>query len=94
MGKHFKIVDCRIIYEMDVQRLMLERGELDVAMALPFDSLPALKRNPELTIYEDESPSSIYILFNFLTEPTKNILVRKALATPGIIRPLLSCAAD
>ena len=79
-GKQFKTVDCRVIYEVDVQRLMLERGDLDVAMSLSFDALPALKRNPDLHIYEDESPSSIYLLFNHLTEPTKNILVRKALA--------------
>lgn len=79
-GKHFKAVDCRVIYEVDVQRLMLERGDLGIAHSLSFDALPALMKNPDLRIYENETPSSIFFLFNRITEPTKNILVRKAIA--------------
>jgi ABC-type transport system substrate-binding protein len=78
--KHFKVIECRIIYEVDVQRLMLERGDLDVAHSLSFDALPALRKNPDVRIYENETPSSVFFLFNHLTEPIKNILVRKAMA--------------
>lgn len=79
-GKHFKAVDCRVIYEVDVQRLMLEKGDLDIAMSLPFDSIPALKKNPNVRIYENVSPSAIYLIFNYVASPTSNLLVRKALA--------------
>jgi peptide/nickel transport system substrate-binding protein len=79
-GKHFKRVNCRIIYENELQRMMLERGDLDIAMTLPFDALPALKMNPDIRIYEDKSYAVMVLMLNCIAEPTRNILVRKALA--------------
>jgi peptide/nickel transport system substrate-binding protein len=77
---YFKTVDCRLIYEVDVQRVMLEKGDLDLAMLLPIDALPSLKKNPAVRIHEDKAHSSMMFLFDHIAEPTKNPLVRKALA--------------
>jgi len=77
---YFKTVDCKLLYEVDVQRVKLEQGDLDVAMLLSNDALPALKKNPNVRIYEDKAYSSMLFIFDHIAEPTKNILIRKALA--------------
>ena len=79
-GKHFKAVVGHVIYEADVQRMMLERGDLDIAMNLPFDALPSLKRNPDVRIHENAGGAILFLFLNHIAEPTKHLLVRKALA--------------
>jgi len=79
-ANQFKVVNIRSIYESDVQRMLLEKGDLDIAMIISRDSLPELKKNPKIWSTQNVSPAPMYLLFNFLTAPTNNLLLRKALA--------------
>ncbi len=79
-ANQFKLVNIRSIYESDVQRMLLEKGDLDIAMIISRDSIAELKKNPKVWITQNISPAPMYLLFNFLTAPTNNMVVRKALA--------------
>ncbi len=79
-ANQFKLVNIRSIYESDVQRMLLEKGDLDIAMIISRDSIAELKKNPKVWITQNVSPAPMYLLFNFLTAPTNNMVVRKALA--------------
>lgn len=75
----FTTVNLRHIYEPETQRLMIEKGELDWAENVTKDSLPALKRNPNLTVYEKLGTSIMVTYLNTNAGPTKDRRVRQAL---------------
>jgi peptide/nickel transport system substrate-binding protein len=75
----FTTVNLRHIYETETQRLMIEKGELDWAENVTKDSLPALKRNPNLTVYEKLGTSIMVTYLNTHAGPTKDRRVRQAI---------------
>jgi peptide/nickel transport system substrate-binding protein len=75
----FTTLNLRHIYEPETQRLMLEKGELDIAENITKDALPALKRNPDLTVYEKAGTTLMVTFLNTQAGPTKDIRVRQAL---------------
>jgi len=77
---NFKVINIRSMYEADVQRMLLEKGDLDIAMIISRDALPALKKNREIWAAQNITPAPMMLLFNFLVPPTNDIRVRKALA--------------
>lgn len=80
-GKHFSTVNLRIIYESDTQRLMVEKGDLDIALIISADAIPDLKKNPNLMVYEESHATpTMYIFMNAAAGPTKDVRVRKAIA--------------
>ena len=74
----FTTVNLRHVYEPETQRLMIEKGELDWAENVTKDSLPALKRNPNLTVYERLGTSIMVTYLNTQGGPTKDRRVRQA----------------
>lgn len=74
-------VTLRFIPEASSQRMMLEKGDLDMAlMQLPVENYDALKKEPHLKLIE--MPISIRWVWVFNTQkpPVDNVKVRKALA--------------
>jgi peptide/nickel transport system substrate-binding protein len=76
----FTTLNLRQIYEPETQRLMLEKGELDIAENITKDALPALKRNSDLTVYEKAGTTLMVTFLNTQAGPTKDIRVRQALS--------------
>ena len=60
----FTTLNLRHIYEPETQRLMIEKGELDIAENVTKDSLAALKRNPSLTVYEKAGTTMMVTFLN------------------------------
>lgn len=79
-GKHFDTVNLRFIYEADAQRLLLEKGELDVASIISRDAIPALKQNPDVVVNINPIAAQMYVMINSAAGPTADVRVRKALA--------------
>ncbi len=79
-GSHFDRVTLRVIYEADAQRLLLERGDLDVASIISRDALPALQRNPAISVNINPIAAQMYVLINCAAGPTADPRVRQALA--------------
>ena len=75
----FTTVNLRHVYEPETQRLMIEKGELDWAENVTKDSPPALKRNPNLTVYERLGTSIMVTYLNTHAGPTKDRRVRQAI---------------
>jgi len=75
----FTTINLRHVYEPETQRLMIEKGELDFSENVTKDALPALKRNPNLTVYEKLGTSLMVTYLNTNVAPTKDLRVRKAL---------------
>jgi peptide/nickel transport system substrate-binding protein len=76
----FTTINLRHVYEPETQRLMIEKGELDWSENVTKDSLPALKRNASLTVYEKLGSSIMVTFLNTNAGPTKDRRVRQALA--------------
>ena len=75
----FTTLNLRHVYEPETQRLMIEKGELDIAENVTKDSLPALKRNASLTVYEKAGTTLMVTFLNTQAGPTKDLRVRQAL---------------
>jgi len=78
-ANRFTTINLRHIYEPETQRLMIEKGELDWAENITKDALPALKRNPNLTVYEKLGTSLMVTFINSNVPPTKDLRVRQAI---------------
>jgi peptide/nickel transport system substrate-binding protein len=75
----FTTINLRHVYEPETQRLMIEKGELDWSENVTKDALPALKRNPNLTVYEKAGTTIMVTYLNTHVAPTKDIRVRQAI---------------
>lgn len=75
----FTTLNLRHIYEPETQRIMIEKGELDIAEIIIKDALPALKRNPNLTVHERPGTSLMVTYLNTQAGPTKDLRVRQAI---------------
>jgi peptide/nickel transport system substrate-binding protein len=78
-ANRFTTVNLRHIYEPETQRLMVEKGELDIAENVTRDALPALKRNASLVVHENVGTSVMFTYLNTQAGPTKDPRVRQAI---------------
>ncbi len=62
------------------QRLLLERGDIDIAAQYIVTDLPTLEANPDIRIEEHPSLVELYICMQHQKGPTQDIQVRQALA--------------
>lgn len=76
----FTTLNLMPIYESDTQRLMVEKGDLDVAFVISVDALADMGKNPKVKVYEHHGDSIMYIFLNTAAPPTNDVRVRKALA--------------
>ncbi|MBI2369441.1 MAG: ABC transporter substrate-binding protein [Deltaproteobacteria bacterium] len=79
-GPHFTTIHLRMIYDPSAQRLMLEKGDLDLAQNVTMDDVPALKRTPQVTVYENIGAGGFFLYMNAAAGPTKDPLIRRALS--------------
>jgi peptide/nickel transport system substrate-binding protein len=76
---HFSTVNMLIIPEADTQLLMLEKGDLDIAMNYPAQSLSDLARNPAIQIVRAPGLRVLYLRLQNAAPPTNDPRVRQAL---------------
>jgi peptide/nickel transport system substrate-binding protein len=79
-GSHLKTALLRVISDPGTQRLMLERGDIDIALLLSIDDAASLSRNPDIVMRHDTSFSQFQLMLNTQTGPMKDRRVREALA--------------
>jgi peptide/nickel transport system substrate-binding protein len=77
---HVDKIIWRIVKEAATQRLLLEKGDIDIAMEPAVEDLPALEDNPDINIYEDVSAQQMYFHLRMHHPPLDDVRVRKALA--------------
>lgn len=81
----------RNIPEAATQKIQLEAGDIDIAMDLSADQVPALKGNPAVTVFEGLSDTMVFLLMNQdpviggpMSDPRVQMAVRLALDYEGI----------
>lgn len=76
---HFTDVNMLIIPEASTQRLMLEKGEIDIAMKFPAESLPDLEKNNDLQVVKAQGLRVFYLRLQNAAPPTNDVRVRQAI---------------
>ncbi len=76
----FKRIVFRIIKEASTQRLMLERGDVDVATIVAPDMIDALEKRPGMKIEQSPTMRIFYIAMNTQRDPLKDVKLRQALS--------------
>lgn len=79
-GPHFSRANMLVIPEASTQQLMLERGELDIAMRFPVRAPEQLERNRNITVIREPGVRILSFRLNYQAGPTADPRVRKAMA--------------
>jgi len=79
-GNHIDRIVWLWIGDPAVQRMMLENGEIDVAMNPSLADLPDFENNPDLIIFSDPTHIILKVSFRTIRSPLDDVRVRKALA--------------
>ncbi|MDD2573701.1 MAG: ABC transporter substrate-binding protein [Firmicutes bacterium] len=78
-GEHFDKVVIKKIPETASRRQLVEKGEADVTMELPYEDIEALKGNSAVNIIDEPSFQNLLVFFNTEKAPLDNKLVRQVL---------------
>lgn len=91
-------VTYRVVPEESVRTLMLQAGEVDVAVGIPPDQLPLLQRMRNVEIKQTPSTMMMYMAMNGQKKPFDDVRVRQAMNyavnKEEIVEFLLSDLAD
>jgi len=79
-GNHFKKVVIKNISEVVTRRLLIEKGEADVTIELPYEDITSLQDNKNVNVLIGPSFKNLHLYFNTEKEPLNNKLVRQALS--------------
>ena len=79
-GEHFERIIVKYIGEATTTRLLLERGEVDIALYLPDDVVEALDGTPDVVVTNEPSFNAYYIVLPTHIGPTQDIRVRQAIS--------------
>ncbi|MEG6523689.1 ABC transporter substrate-binding protein [Desulfotomaculum sp. 1211_IL3151] len=79
-GNHFDKVIIKKVPETSSRRQLVEKGEADVTIELPYEDVEALKNNANVQIMDAPSFQNLFFCFNTEKEPLNNKLVRQALS--------------
>ncbi len=79
-GKHFDKVVIKKVSETSSRRQMIEKGEADVTIELPYEDIESLRDNKNVNILEEPSYTNLVGFFNTEKKPLDNKLVRQALS--------------
>lgn len=74
-----KRVVLRHVPEAASQRLLLEKGDADIASNLPGDQIKALESNADITVSRNNTTRNLYIGLSQTVEPFTKPKVREAL---------------
>lgn len=77
-GKHVSTVIIKPVTEVSDQKMMLQRGDIDIAGGIDVDQIPAMRGKPGVTIFKGPSLAITYIGFNCQKKYTDNPLIRRA----------------
>jgi len=78
--KHVSRVVTWLIPESGTQRLLLEKGELDLIQNFTVDDFKSYKNHPHIAALEKDAIAPMYIRMNYVAGPTSNRKVREALS--------------
>jgi len=76
---HYDTIVFRVVPDAQTRLVMLERGEVDVAIRMPATQVDTAERNPQLQVIRLEGTRLLYMYFNLDKAPTNDIRVRRAL---------------
>jgi peptide/nickel transport system substrate-binding protein len=76
----FTSASIEIVDDTVVRQQMIESGDADITYGLQRESIPALKENPDVTVYVGPSYENMMSWFNVTKPPLDNKLVRQALS--------------
>ncbi len=79
---YFDRIIIRNLPETSTQKLALEAGDIDLAMDVIADQLPAFESNPDITVFSTQSDTLIFLLCNedeTIGGPVSNRLVQRAI---------------
>jgi peptide/nickel transport system substrate-binding protein len=76
---HFVALNMLVIPEASTQQLMLEKGELDMAMKFPVEALAALERKPDLQVVRAPGLRVLSLRLQNAAPPTSDARVRQAI---------------
>ncbi len=79
-GEHFDKVVIKKVTETSSRRQMIEKGEADVTINLPYEDVEAMKDNEDVTIELENSYINVASYFNTQKAPLDDKLVRQALS--------------
>ena len=79
-GDHFERIVVKYVHEASSARLLIEQGEVDVALFLPDDVVEALDGKPGITVTNEPSFDLYYLMLNCKKGPTADPKVRRAIA--------------
>lgn len=79
-GEHFERIIVKYIQEATTTRLLIEKGEIDIALFLPDDVVEALDGTPGVAVTDEPSFNLYYIVLPTHVGPTKDVKVRKAMS--------------
>ena len=77
-GKHVSTVIIKPVTEVSDQKMMLERGDIDIAGGIDVDQIPSMQGKPGIKIFKGPSLGITYIGFNCQKPYTNNPLIRRA----------------
>jgi peptide/nickel transport system substrate-binding protein len=76
----FKRIVFKLVREASTQRLLLERGDIDVATIVAPDMIDALEQRPGIKIEQSPTMRIFYIAMNTQRDPLKDLKLRQALS--------------
>ena len=76
---HFVAANMLIIPEAATQLLMLEKGDIDMAMSIPAEALPELAKNPTVQVVRVPGLRVLYLRLQNAAPPTNDVRVRRAI---------------
>ncbi len=79
-GEHFEQLFVKYVKEPATERLLLEQGEVDVALFLPDDAVEELDGTEGIFVTDVPSFNLYYLVFNCKDGPTADKKVRQALS--------------
>jgi len=79
-GKHIEQVIVKEVKEMTTQRLVLEKGDVDISYAMTIPDLLELKDNPDIDAVIEPSFSALYIFIHCTRAPLNDTRVRQAIS--------------
>ncbi len=79
-GNHFDKVIIKKVPETASRRQLVEKGEADVTIELPYEDVEALKNNPNVEVLTAPAFQNLFFCLNTEKAPLNNKLVRQALS--------------
>lgn len=79
-GNHFDKVIIKKVPETASRRQLVEKGEADVTIELPYEDVEALKNNPRVEVLTVPAFQNLLFCLNTAKAPLNNKLVRQALS--------------